>query len=312
MAFTHVFTTTIEPLSFFDGGGSTGPIDTRGCDLIVFVIAANFLSGPFCSDNQGNHYFHDLNPGVLGGGYSGIKNVQTFSTGPTDHYAAPLNTSAAHVFTLAGGTYAQSCIIYGFSGVDSTDPLDISGLGTSKDTSLTPLADYLDADTITPSLNGNLIVTGCTFGLAQSVIADDPFNGPLERYFFSAGVHYGNAATFLVRSPAAVATPRWASVLTPGPLAATVTVFNVAVPGGDGGGGAPVPGGEGDAAGWFDTPRFIDPRRLAGSAFVSTPPASPPGIPVPPPPETPDTNYILTEAGDIITTEAGDPLITES
>lgn len=297
MAFSHVFTAQIRPSTFAAGGGSTDPIDTRGCDLFVFVVAAAELSGPVCSDNQGNYYFQNLNKaaGV------GIKNEICYSVGPDDHHAAPLNTSATHVFSLGGGTYAQTCIIMGFSGVNAGDPLDIDGAGHAE--YVAPVfPDFgIAADEVTPSINGNLIITGCTTGgLDQAAVAFNPFGDNQTGYNAHGTAYFGNNASFIIQNPAATITPHWENWVLSGPMAASVAVFNVGEPP-----GPPVPGGAGDSDGWMDMPRWVAPSIATGSVNVAA------GAPVTPPVVPPEPTYLITEDGDELATEFDDELTTE-
>jgi len=193
------------------GPYTTGAINTTGANLLVVVVSqyGNIAEGTL-SDSKGNTW-------------TGL----TLKTGPGTvalsriHYCVPSSVGSGHTFTYSSASNMFGEIaVMAWSGA-AASPFDVeNGGSTGSGTSLQP-------GSVTPSLNGSLLVAGVSItdgsssysiGSGFTVIANVPF---------SASVNEGLLAAYLVQGTAAAINPTF-SWTGSAEAAATIAVFKPA------------------------------------------------------------------------------------
>jgi hypothetical protein len=167
------------------GSGTSAAGDTTGCDLIVLVHTCYaFLGAP--TDNMGNTYIARTPQDPLGNNRVCIYECAAPIVGP------------GHTFTHPG-QYGLMRIL-GCSGA-RVSPFE------SENGATTASATTLAAGSVTPTINGSLIVAG----LANYTGAGSSIGGGLTytNYDFVGGNNIATGAGWLVQALAAAINPAW-------------------------------------------------------------------------------------------------------
>lgn len=175
-------------------GITTGAVDTTGADLLVAVASCyNAISGQVVvTDSKGNTWI-GLTTQLSG---DGEDYRMWYSYNPV--------VGSGHTFTSDnGGAGYSSIAVAAFSGSQtSPDPKDQqAGTGTSGVTSLQP-------GSITPSADGELVVTGIGFNATNTMSINSSFN-ITDQINASSGLRQGVALAYKIQTTAAAVNPTW-------------------------------------------------------------------------------------------------------
>ena len=189
--------------------GATGPssgslpsFDTTGATLITVDVAYYTGGTPSVSDNKGNSYF-GLTARNHGGG-----------SGQRRFFCLAAVVGTGHVISIGGaGIYAAS-IAHAFAGV----------LGYDRENGAIGAASPLAAGSVTPALNGALILTGlCGDGITAVHTLPAGFTGTVIPGV--SGNTMCGSAGYLIQGTAAPINPSWSWTGTHGSAATSVAVF---------------------------------------------------------------------------------------
>ena len=166
-------------------------VATTGAKLIV--VTASWLLNlgtPTLSDNQGNTW-----TGLTERAISGGVKVRCF-------YCINPTVNASHVFTLGGAsvTYPSICVS-AFNG-------DAFFYGSETGATVTSAATTGQPGSLTPSLNGALLVTGKTVSVAGSNTINSGYTIGAQQTFVNAAAA-GSTLGYLVQTTAAAVNPTW-------------------------------------------------------------------------------------------------------
>ncbi len=172
---------------------TTAGVDTSGGNLVVVVVGYSVAGGiPAISDNKSGSYTQ-----IGTGKDNGTNGVVLF-------YAKNVACGANHQFTVTGGSFCAVCVEV-FSGTDATSPKDQSNESAgSGGTTHQP-------GSITPTTNGQVLVTGLANGVGTENLTVDNSFITVNNNQFSGGVHYGVSASYTIQSTAAAINPTWTS-----------------------------------------------------------------------------------------------------
>lgn len=163
---------------------TTSPYNTTGASLIVIVETANTAKAP--TDSKGNTYTLRAD------------GTQSFGNAHSYIYAceSPI-TDVSQTFSVAGANAPALCVM-AFSG----------GIGTFDQSNhgFNDLTTTVQPGSVTPTTNGELIITGIGYGVGTSASVDSGFT-PLNS---APGSHStGGAMAYLVQAVAAAINPTW-------------------------------------------------------------------------------------------------------
>lgn len=217
MAFTYNGTSHRAD-SLGQNGGTSGSINSTGCDFIVLAVATDSgatLVASDISDNRSNTSW------VLSGSSTtaGFVRIHLF-------YHVNPSVGSGHTFTVTkANCYAAICVA-GFTGSHLTAPQDQSdGGGTASGTSISP------ATGITPSEPDCLVIT--TLGDDNGGTISDPATYTrTDSQAHVAFTSYGCTMAYKIQTSASAEDPSWSSTNTTG-LVVRVASFKST------GGGAP-------------------------------------------------------------------------
>lgn len=192
---------------------TTGTVSVTGANLIVIIIttyrgAATFPI-PAPTDNQGNTYTRITSTNAGGGPAIDIFYCYSPVVSASQTFTSPVNA-----------TSFPSIIAYAFSGAASS-PSD--QFNSNNSTTLAGAAT-LQTGSVTPSTNGQLLITGLNAFLATATpTINSGFGTPIFISSTVPGQTYSTAASFLIQTTAITENPTWS--FTPlGAQAATVIV----------------------------------------------------------------------------------------
>lgn len=194
---------------------TTASIDTTLATLLVAALASNgAATAPVLSDSKGNTWTLRTTYASAG------QRVQLA-------YCSNPVVGAGHTFTLAGATSYPALAVAGYSGTLLVSPYD------TENGAQTTISSSLATGSITPSMNGEVVVTGVSWNSStnpNTVSVDSGFTitdqaGPLS----GAGLGAGLAS--LIQTTAGAVNPTWTTSATPLGIAAIVASFKVAVTG---------------------------------------------------------------------------------
>lgn len=195
-------------------GVTTGAIDTSGASLIV--VNASWYNGTTAdgtlTDSASNTW------SLL------TKKSLAVSISNRLFYCANPITSATHTFTYNGTSIFPSLDVSSFSGAATSSPFDVENGATGSGTTVQP-------GTVTPSENGELIVSGTAFSIIATVSIDSSLT-ITNQTNFSAGANEGGALAYLVQSTAAAINPTWTSSASQVAFIATIATFKQQAAGG--------------------------------------------------------------------------------
>lgn len=167
---------------------TSAAIDTTGANLLVLVL----------SDSDGSTVISDSK-----------SNTWTSAVGPTGpspkvriFYAKNPTVGTGHTFTGTSSAKFPSIYASAFSGADTTAPLDQINSATS------PGAASLQPGSVTPSANGELLVTGFTTNSSDTMSIGSSFT-LLDQHGTVGGQAFGGGSAYLVQATAAAINPTW-------------------------------------------------------------------------------------------------------
>ena len=179
------------------GDGSTvasATLDTATADLIVInLVGTSTMAGKPPTDSNGNTWTQ-------------VASATTIAPSTVDlWYCLSPTVGAGHEFhSPAGGSYYPSMQVQAWSGAAASSALDQTNENTAASgTSLQP-------GSITPTQNGELIVTGVLFNSegTTNIAINDSFD-ITNSYPGVTVVYYGGGIAYLVQSTAAAINPTW-------------------------------------------------------------------------------------------------------
>lgn len=176
---------------------TTGTVNTTGADLLVVAVASYGVSStPTVSDNKSNTWTPLTSYSTTSGNAERL----------TLFYAKNATCGTGHTFSASesSGTPYPAISMAAFSGSDLTSPAD-QQTGTS-----TEGANTVSPGSITPSVNGELVVSGLCLGSI-------PSSGPSVGSGFTiasgtpsaGGLNFGVSLAYLIQTSAAAANPAW-------------------------------------------------------------------------------------------------------
>ena len=190
-------------------GNTTSPaINTTGANLIVVHISSySGATGLTLSDSASNTWTLIVSTAI-----SHPESSLYYCLNPT--------TNASHTFTVSGSNLYCVAQISAWSGAAISGALDQSNSNTSgSGTTLQP-------GSVTPSLNGELVITGVSddtppgvfsIGSGFTILSQDAGSGNAQ----------GGACAYLVQSTAAAINPTWTISVSQSFIAATIATFEV-------------------------------------------------------------------------------------
>ncbi len=190
---------------------TTSGVDTSGANLLVVVGTGTTSTEGTISDSKSNTW-----------------NALSASDGNDVRcriwYAVNPTVGSAHTFTKgASGTFS-SIMVLAFSGADTSSPFDQQN-GNSG-TSLSSLA----AGSVTPSTDGQVVVTGLGFNAVSSITVPSGYT-ITDTNNYSAANNYGGSAAYKIQTTATATNPSW-SMSNTCDAAARVATFKAAAGGG--------------------------------------------------------------------------------
>lgn len=213
-------TITLVPSLVARTGGSgantftTPGMTTTGASLLVAAVTVvSTASPPAVSDSKGNSW-----SALTAQTISGQQSAQLF-------YVANPTVGSAHTFTVTGTGIAGAIVVFAFTNIKTTTPADQqNGAKTSASPPVT-----LQPGSITPSNNGDLVVTACSVGTIGTVDID---NDAASIFAVAAtlpigGTSYGIFAAYGVQGTAAAVNPTW-TASSGTDLAAVIASFTAA------------------------------------------------------------------------------------
>ncbi len=188
---------------------TTGAIDTSGASLFaVFVSGYNSVDGALPSDSRVGNDWVPVSPHDGG------------STKSRFFYVVNPVCGIGHTFTVTqAGSYPSLCVV-AVSGSLALSPFD-------QENGATGVADTQATGSITPTQDGELIVTGVTFDPSGTTSIDAGFT-ILDQINQSGGQHFGSALAYKIQAVASAVNPTW-SVPGVTSLAVGIASFKVAV-----------------------------------------------------------------------------------
>lgn len=186
MAYTLIAQGTARSTN--SNGFTTASFNSTGGDLIVVAdVSLVGAGGVTISDNKSSSFV-----AVNVGDY-----IHHFGF----VYAKNIAGGTGHTITVAGTGVYPAIAYFVFSGSDLGSPLDQNTTGAAASE---------QSDTLTPSMNGCLLVSAmATEETAATWTINGGFSTPIQQVQV-ASQNYGIAASYLVQTSAAVAAPLWA------------------------------------------------------------------------------------------------------
>jgi len=189
-------------------GGTTAATSTTGATLLVLGVSLDTAGTPTISDNRGNTWTQ------LTSHTSAFARVRFY-------YAVNPTTSASHTVTVTSTGAAVSAHFAAFSNVATSSPFDQQNGANG-----TPVGT-LQTGSITPTVDGSLLVTALAFNSAGSPISIDLSFTETGEIDFLGSNYYGSALAFLVQGSAAAINPTWTRTGT-NDMAANIASFKPA------------------------------------------------------------------------------------
>lgn len=184
---------------------TTGGVDTSAANFIICAVEWFNGSSFTFQDSKGNTW----NP--LAVGSAGETDAQMFWAG-----GPGLVVGSGHTFTASGVNVFGTVTMIAYSGVDSS-PFDVQNHAIGN-------ASTIQAGSVTPSMDGSLIVGTCGFSANPgSAFAVDLLN-ITDQQLYSAGVNEQGVIADLIQSTAAPINPTW-SWTNGGACMACIAVF---------------------------------------------------------------------------------------
>jgi hypothetical protein len=166
---------------------TTSAINTTGASLIVLVVVISNTQTTDPTDSAGNTWTA-LTLATAGASKERI------------YYCVSPTTSSTHTFSLSA-TFVPSIGVMAFSGTSTSSPFDQQSTGTQN------FGFTCQTGSVTPSVNGELLISGVSFQNSNTVSIDSSFNTPLQVNNSSNNLGIGMA--YLVQSTAAAINPTW-------------------------------------------------------------------------------------------------------
>ena len=186
----------------------TSPIDTTGASLLAaYAVAAG---GTF-SDSAGNIWSQLTAETSSEGGFTA-----------TLYYCVNPITSASHTVTVVGLGYPVVCFA-AFSGTFASLVDQQNGAVDNGSAVIT-----LQPGSITPSINGELVLVGLGCGGGPATYSIDSGFAITDQFPWLAGTHYGAALAFQVQAVAAPVNPTWTATTGIDGPASSIGSFNSA------------------------------------------------------------------------------------
>lgn len=171
-------------------GFTTGSIDTTGADFLVIAVGFLTTGVPSITDSKGNSW-------------SALTKITTPLEPATQiFYSIPASVGASHTFTLTGAVTYAAMGVFAFSGVKQTSPFDVEN-GAFDDGSPTTI----QPGSITPSENGELIITSLSGAVTSGASVDSGFSSVVGGY--ATGNGYSGHGSYLIQASAAAINPTW-------------------------------------------------------------------------------------------------------
>lgn len=184
-------------------GGTTGTINTTGCDFLALVVSSNG-GGPVLvgdiSDSASNTWL--ANPPSISNFSPGLN-----SDANQIFYAKNASGSATHTATISRTGGLVSCDFSAWSGSHLTAPYNAESNDHWFGSNLTSFQQALG---LTPSEDNCLIIAGLQIYVSATghTISGNSF-ALLDTIPLGAGSYYGTAAGYVIQGTLASANPTW-------------------------------------------------------------------------------------------------------
>lgn len=189
------------------GGGTVAILNTLTANL--FVYSAGFFATATPTDTQGNTWI----PLTLHTGSGGVQHRIFYVLNPI--------TAAGHGFSASGSNIYGSAAVWAFSDTVGTPTFESEngsgGTGSSR-----------QPGSVTPTINGSLIISGVTIASVQSSITADSGLTVIS-YNGSSGIALAHGGGYLVQTTVAAINPTWSWGVS-GDNAVSIAVFKPVVP----------------------------------------------------------------------------------
>lgn len=191
---------------------TTGTYDTTGANFIAVILSHDGGSTDYTvTDNKSNTAISDVDHAVFS-----VRSAIWYFENPT--------VGSGHTFSVtkgAGGKPFPAIVVMAFSGMATSSVLDGSQVNTAGNTSTS-----LQPGSVTPSANGNLIISGLATDGAVLVGINSSFNTPISTAFVG-GNAYQCSGSYYVQPTAGAINPTW-SWTNSTTDSATIAVFKAA------------------------------------------------------------------------------------
>lgn len=183
---------------------TTGSVNTAGANFIVIAVSFYNNIAQTVSDSNSNTWTALTQ-------YGSGNNIRLF-------YCISCTVGSGHTFTTTSSSSSyQAIAVEAFSGV-ANNPFDVQNGGGTFTTCV------CQPGSITPSQNGELIISAIVDGSTTSVSVDSSMT-ITDQQFYSNGNALGGALAYLVQPAAAAINPSWTSA---GSASVTVAAFKAA------------------------------------------------------------------------------------
>lgn len=178
---------------------TTPSMDTTGASLLVLVVSYVATVTPTISDSKSNTWTALTAKSVSGQQSSRI------------YYAANPTVGSGHTFTVTGSSILSTGIAFAFSGITASSPFD-----QENGASLAGSGTTLSCGSITPSVNGELIIAGFSSGASSATLGQVAIDPRVTSVMAGAttidtvgGVSYMCSVAFGIQGTAAAINPQW-------------------------------------------------------------------------------------------------------
>jgi len=197
-------------------GGTTTGVDTTGATLLILTVGwyDGTTADVTVSDSKGNTWTP-----LTKKSDTGLSTRMWYCDSPT--------VGSAHTFTVSGsGTYS-AVSVSAWSG-------STTGAYGTENSAYSAVANSLAAGSVTPAVDGSLVVTACSFAATGTFSIGSGFTITNQQNYNGA-TNEGHAQAYLIQGTAAAINPTWSQT---GGATQIETVIATFAPSGGGGGSA--------------------------------------------------------------------------
>lgn len=171
-------------------------IDTTGVNLLVVVLMDSDGTSVI-TDNKGNSPYATA-VGQLGGFASNFNTIFYFKSP---------SVGTGHTFTVTGTAKSPSIAMAGFSGVDTTSPLDQHTSASSN------FGSSAQPGSITPGSANQLVVSGVTYQDTGNTLSIDLSFIIADQLVQQNSAHLGGGLAYIIQTTATAVNPTWSEAV---------------------------------------------------------------------------------------------------